>query len=146
MSRVDPLRAEGAVFLRYLCGTDGGDYAVGKYADAHAVMPGCRATTRFDRWLVALARHSPLATRFADAFTRLLRPRSVLLRKLTLALAIAETSPGLHRRVDQPLVGAFPVVAAVTALRMAGAVATVLVAAIVLAPAWLVASLLDLVS
>jgi len=91
----DPrLARETDVFARYLIGAPAGACAAERYAAGHAGLPPtCPAAGRV---LVGVAAVHPLLTRIADAYARLLAPRSLLRHKLVLLLAILESSAGSH--------------------------------------------------
>ena len=139
----DPNTAEAKRFCGYVSGTTPTDYVVGKYLNAHEVCEAFEPHSRFDRWLVAFARLSSATTSLADSFARLFLPRSVLLRKLTLALAIVETSPTIHRTVDAPLAGNAAFVASVVGIHAILGAITALAATLLLGPVWALAKLLD---
>lgn len=90
------------MYARYLGAS--GDMVRGgeQYAAAHESLPQ-RAVDRFDRWLVVVARAAPMACGLADAYARVVRPYGLLRRKLVLALAVLESSPGMHAAFDTGL-------------------------------------------
>lgn len=94
----DELVREFSTLAAYLGAPDAGARAAASYARAHASVGD--DGDAFDRRLVTLARGSSAACALADAYARLARPYGTLRRKLTLALAVLESSPGVHRRYD----------------------------------------------
>lgn len=102
------LAAEFARFARYL-GTRAPELrATAAYVRAHPSVG--EAGDRFDRWLVNVARRSTLTCGLADSYARLVRPHGTLRRKLTLTLAVLESTPATHAAYDTPLPSS-PVVA-----------------------------------
>ncbi|MEP7380294.1 MAG: NAD(P)-dependent oxidoreductase [Gemmatimonadota bacterium] len=94
----EQLAREFAVFASYLGSAAPGARAAESYQRTHASIAPPSDT--FDRWLVALARQSPMACALADAYARLARPYGTLRCKLVLTLAVLESSPALHRQYD----------------------------------------------
>ncbi len=92
------LTAEFATFAAYLGSRDASARVAASYARAHASVG--RWDDAFDRWLVVVARASSLTCGLADAYARRARPYGLLRRKLVLALAVLESSPGVHARYD----------------------------------------------
>jgi len=98
------LEREARVFGRYLSGRTPPESLVAKYVDGHAradVAAG-RGADRFDRFLVAFARAGVLPARVADVWSAFLRRRSVLRRKLVLAVALLECAPPGSTALDRP--------------------------------------------
>ncbi len=94
----EQLTREFAVFAAYLGSAAPGARAAESYQRTHASIAPPSDT--FDRWLVALARQSPVACALADAYARRTRPYGTLRCKLVLTLAVLESSPALHRQYD----------------------------------------------
>lgn len=107
------LRRECCAFTRYLCGLEASDYVVERYAAAHREPAAFAPSSRFDRWLLTVARRVPWLTRVADSSSRLLMPESVLRLKLLLLLAILETSPQVHLHTAGPFPAASPFIVCV---------------------------------
>ena len=95
------------VFSRYLGGSGPTPYVLTKYLAGAASMPaaGAQAGRLIDRWLLAVARSSPTAARFADSYARIFRPHGPLRHRLVLLLAILENSPGFHTQLDHATLG-----------------------------------------
>jgi hypothetical protein len=113
------LQRECSVFTRYLTNREPDDYLLGKYVAMQACAARPDACDRIDAALLRVARLGVTATRIADAYARIFRPRTVLRRKLILALALAENSRAFHRSLTSGAVGS----RAANGLRAAGAVA-----------------------
>lgn len=96
----EPLAAEFAVFARYLGTRTPPPRAVAAYLRAHASVG--ESGDRFDAWLVGFARRSAMACGLADSYARLVRPYGTLRRKLTLVLAVLESTPATHSDYDTP--------------------------------------------
>lgn len=94
--------AEFDVFARYLGASSGLERGRAYYA-ASQQSAELAAADRFDRWLVVVARWSPVTCALADAYARLTRPYGLLRRKLVLTLAVLESSPGIHSAFDSAL-------------------------------------------
>ena len=133
----DRLARECRVFTRHLIGTDPGDYVVARYVEAHRARPVFTPISRMDRFLCAFAGTAPVMTRFADAWSAVFAPTSVLRRKLILLLAMLESTAPHYRRLEVvPSARA----AAFTSLFLRGvlAVLVLLVSLLVFGPARLV--------
>lgn len=98
--RAAVLTRESHVFCRYLLGVEPTPYLTERYLAAHRARPDSGVKPPFDVVLLRLAARSPIPTRVCDAYARIFAPRGLLRRKLSLLLAIAETSPELYRRVE----------------------------------------------
>ena len=94
------LEEECRVFAEYLLGCAPPSYAIQKYADAHLVSPIFCKGTRFDFFVVRVARSHRSITTMADAYARLFVPTGLLRKKLVLLLAILETSPPSCHLID----------------------------------------------
>jgi hypothetical protein len=99
------LEREAATFARLLTGAPAGAEALGAYLAAHRARPRAFAGTRFQRHLVASAARGPFRARIADAYARFFDPSGPLRCKLVLMLAILESIPPTHRRLDAPIGG-----------------------------------------
>ena len=98
------LDRECRVFSRYLIGQFPSAYVLDKYRDAHAKLPGLRdgKAGHFDALLICLACRSPLLTRLADSYSRVLFKHSRVRTKLVVLLAILECCASSHRYFDRP--------------------------------------------
>ncbi len=98
----EQLDAECRVFCRYLIGEEPSEYVLVKYRSAH--QPGAAGPLQqgagSDRSLVAFARRGARAARLADSFAVLFARAGVLRRKLTLLLAILESTAPTAAMVD----------------------------------------------
>jgi hypothetical protein len=101
MTESSQLERECHVFTRLLTGEDATAGIIAKYRDAHAVLEGCVPVSAIDRRLTGVARAGAPLARMADAYARLFAPNSAFRRKLVLLLAILETSPPFHARIDR---------------------------------------------
>jgi hypothetical protein len=87
------LEREARVFTAALIGDEPSAYVIRQYAHGHMSLPLAPAAG-FERVLLFVARGGPYWTRAADAYARLFARRAILRRKLTLLIAILEsTSP-----------------------------------------------------
>jgi nucleoside-diphosphate-sugar epimerase len=132
---VDPdavLDAECATFTRYLIGAEPSAYARTKYREGH--RPGIGGPADLppspDDRLVEFARRGPLATRIADTWAGLFARGGRLRRKLVLLLAILESDGATSARVDSPEPGGAVGFGLRTALRGAGFLVSLAVAAL----------------
>ena len=101
---VPELRRECDVFCRYLIGRPPTPYAVDTYVAGHASIPFATAgMTDEDARVLEFARRGPHHARIADAWSRLAAPHGPLRQKLTLVVAILESSD-----TDVDLTGATP--------------------------------------
>lgn len=98
--RTPALERECRVFCRYLLGADPTAYVTERYVAAHEARPDLVARTQFDPVILRLAVSPVVPTRVCDAYARICAPRSLLRRKLSLLLAILESSPEVFRKVD----------------------------------------------
>jgi hypothetical protein len=106
MREEDELAREAATFARYLCGVAAGEYVVERYRAAHALgLVELRATSSFERAVVALARRGTWSARAMDASTRLVQPAGLLRRKLVLLLALLESRSPPAEAIDAPTAG-----------------------------------------
>jgi uncharacterized protein YbjT (DUF2867 family) len=96
----DPaLRRECEVFCRYLINLKPDDYVLKKYGDCHRRID-LASGDRFDAFLLKLGSRGVKWCKCCDAYSRFFRPRSPLRKRLIYLLAILETSPRVHTRVD----------------------------------------------
>ena len=96
------LTNECEVFTRHISGRPATAQVSEQYAAAHRVLSGLEPGDGHERWLLRVARLSPLGCRIADAWARLAAPRGALRRKLVILLAILEVSPPYAEELDQP--------------------------------------------
>ena len=96
------LERESVVWCHYLIDAEPSRGVREGYLRAHRVgaVEPAGGSSAFDRALVAFARRGPHFARFADVHARLFSGSGLLRRKLVLALALLETDPDAHRRVD----------------------------------------------
>jgi hypothetical protein len=94
------LEEECRVFTGYLLGCVPPPYAVQKYADAHLVSPIFSKGSRFDFFLIRVARTHKSITMLADTYARFFVPTGLLRKKLVLLLAILETCPPSCHLID----------------------------------------------
>jgi hypothetical protein len=101
------LARECRAFCRYLVHQEPSDYVIGWYQAGHRSIPFGRGPgpDRFDRILLTMACQGGPLTRIADAYARVLRPRSALRQKLVLLLAIVENCPPAHGYLNSAQVG-----------------------------------------
>ncbi len=85
------LEEEALAFGQALLGAPPGAYVAAQYARAHQHLPLAPATP-FDRVLLALAARGPWALRAADGYARIFAPASALRRKLTVLVAVLEST------------------------------------------------------
>jgi hypothetical protein len=86
------LRSEATVFSPYLLGADPPPEIVARYVGANQVLFHGNGSVN-DMALVRLATRRPATLPFLDAATGVLRPRSLLRRKLLLMASILEATP-----------------------------------------------------
>jgi hypothetical protein len=99
------LAAEARVLARVLTGSGPSDYVIAQYVRAHQHLP-LAPETPFDRTLVAFATGGTWAARAADAYARFTAPGSVLRRKVSVMIAILESTAPSDRAfapADAPL-------------------------------------------
>ncbi len=94
------LRRECQVFSRYLIGWEPSPYVLEKYCDAHQKVESYKASSPFDRFLLWFATMGAFSAQLADSYARVLAPRSALRKKLTLLLAVLESSSPAHKFLD----------------------------------------------
>jgi hypothetical protein len=95
------LAAEFRLFARHLTRAGGTPYQQAKYVEAHQKL-GLHSGSRFDRWMLAVARSGPGGVLLADAYTGLLARKSLLRSKLVLTLALLECAPPSFAELDRP--------------------------------------------
>lgn len=139
--RATRLDRECRTLTRALVGAAPGPYVEGRYRDAHDRLPGLAPATLLDRVLLAAVRAHPALARLADAYAAVAARRSVTRRKAVLLLAILESSPGHHARVDRPdAVGRAATALALT-LRGLGGLLAAVAGCVIFAPVHLVSAL-----
>jgi hypothetical protein len=96
---------ECRVFARYLAGVDPADdpeflraYERGLASDAF--RSACGPVGRFDRFLMRVAARGTTRAWACDAYARVFHPRSALLKKLVLVVALLETRAAYAQAVD----------------------------------------------
>ena len=88
------LAQEAKIFSEALIGQPASDYVARQYARGHVALP-LAPEQGFDAVLMRVARNGPLFARIADAYASRFAKRAILRRKLSLMLAILESSsPG----------------------------------------------------
>lgn len=130
------LPTECRTFSRYLADLEPPEYVKTCYARAwtSAAEPGSASRHAIDLALLKVARLGGVATRIADAYARIFRPRSPLRRRLILLLAILENTPPSAGRLTTPREGnALPIGAAMAGMLLAS-LACLLVGVILLGP------------
>jgi hypothetical protein len=132
------LERECRVFTRHVLRADPTAYVVGRYVDAHEIVPAYGEGSRFDRALVAFAARHPVTARLADSFARVFAPASTLRRKLILLLALLETSAPAWRTLDAPPAGGAVRVLARLAASGAASLVSLIVGTVLLLPLRLV--------
>lgn len=134
----ETLEAECARFARHLAGLEASPAVKGAYVRAHAKgsRGPLRSTDDEDDVLVQIARGGPWSVRFADAWAAVFDRHGVLRRKLVLVLAILESGPD-SERIDVPAPGGYAAFARALAVRGAVFAVTLLGAAFVIGPRWL---------
>ncbi len=128
------IRAEAALFCRYLVGASASSYVVAKYASGQKVLPGATGRARGDAFgerLVRFALRGRVHTQLADTYARFFAPYSLLRQKLVLMLAILENSPEIGRALNSSL-SASRIATCVSLLQHALGTATSLVVAVLL--------------
>lgn len=100
----EALERECEVFVRYLSGAAPSDYVRERYAAAHAagVVDPPGGATKFDAFVVVLARAGVFVTRALDAHSRVFANGSLLRRKLVLVLALLEVRSPHAEALDTP--------------------------------------------
>ncbi|NIM01437.1 MAG: hypothetical protein GTO30_13705 [Acidobacteria bacterium] len=104
-SQGNQLRREAHAFARLLAGAAPAAAVLEAYLAAHRARPAAFRGTSFQRVLVSSASRSAFRARVADAYARMFDPAGPLRCKLVLMLAILETTPPAHRRLDAPIGG-----------------------------------------
>ena len=96
------LDAESRALCMYLVGVEPTDYVRDRYRDAHGASSALTAfdSSLFDRFLVAVARRGAAMTRVADAYASLFSRTGLLRRKLTVMLALLESTAPSHQHID----------------------------------------------
>jgi hypothetical protein len=91
--RVEHLDRECRVYTRYFIGREPDAYLVSKYRDYHSLFPPSGNATLLDRALLGLSRKGVLGARLADIYASRFAKACSLRRKLSLMLALIESSP-----------------------------------------------------
>jgi NADH dehydrogenase len=131
------LEKECRTFAAYLLGASPGAYVREHYERA-AYAHGLAFDgdfTRFDRITLALARKAPLFARCADAYCALFHPRGALRRKLIVLAAILEHAAPTSEAFDRTSPGSAVLAALSLAAYASTFAASLLLGAVVLAPA-----------
>jgi len=138
------LRRECEVFCRLLADRPPNDSVIGSYVRGHQRIPYLAAPgpTGGERLLLAVARWGRLPARLADTYSRFLHPISPLRQKLVLLLAILESTPPYHTRLNTAEVGSLAGVGARLVLRGLGFVALLVSSVVLLGLPDLIATLL----
>jgi hypothetical protein len=110
------LEREARIFTASLIGGAPSPYVIRQYARGHVSLP-LAPVQGFDAVLMRVARGGPILARLADAYARLFARRAILRRKLTLLLAILESTAPSDERFA-PIVAPVPV--ALARLMLAG--------------------------
>lgn len=136
MRKNERLDRECLAFARYLTRQPPTDYTVEKYGDAHARSELLRAdrASRFDVFLLTIARTHPLGAWLVDTYTAVFLRRALVRRKWVLLLAILESSAPSADYFDVPDAGGRPVLAARLVLKGAGFVFALVVAMVMFMP------------
>ena len=114
------LELEAQLITRYLFDEEAPAVLVHRYRDAHAFVL-LESASPADRALLAFARRRPWSWRYLDAAMGLLRPTSLLRRKVLLMTAILEVSPAFARRFEPSGLGPWRLVVAACANGLASA-------------------------
>jgi hypothetical protein len=129
------------VFSRYLAGVEPTPYLVEAYTRGHRHLPALTAPPdAVDELLLGGARLGALSTWLADAYARRARPTGILRQKLTLMLAVLESSPPAHRWVNGAATGPVLLVLARVAWAVIMGALALVVGAVLYGPLHLVAS------
>lgn len=119
--------------VRYLAGRDPTAYVVRCYQRSVGALAGQPMAT-IDRVLLAAARLGSLPARAADGYARWFRPTGGYRRRVTLALAILENTPDLHREMNDTIEGTPVTVLARLAVRLAGSAAAIALGIVLFGP------------
>src|SRR5687767_12542433 len=94
------LRREAVIFTRYLVQTDPSETLIARYCEANRELFAGETPSDDDAAVLDLARRHPWTIAGLDARAGLLRPASLLRKKLLVMLAIVETTPDLAPRTE----------------------------------------------
>lgn len=99
----DPLADECRLWARYLAGVTPSEYLTSRYIECHRRSEHFLAPPdAVDRMLLGIARTGRLGATLADSYATLLRPGSLLRRKLVLLVALMECAPPTSDLLDHP--------------------------------------------
>ncbi len=103
-ARENTLDQQCQTFTAYLVGAQPDGYILSKYRQAHSTSPQLSEPLpcATDQAFITIASKHPWLTRLVDSYTRILAPHYIIRRKLTVLLAILETSPATFRYFDLP--------------------------------------------
>jgi hypothetical protein len=110
----DELDLEARRFAAYLVDREPPPAVIARYRRANAELLAAPLDST-DRSLIEFARRRPSLLPLLDGASGLLRPRSVLRRKILLMLALLETSPELAEWFETPSHGAPRTIASIVA-------------------------------
>lgn len=130
--RGSELEREAHVFTSLLIRARPSPYVVTQYARGHVSLP-LAPVQGFDAVLMRVARGGPALARAADAYARIFARRAILRRKLTLLLAILESSAPSDESFA-PIVAPVPAVLARLALAGTAAVFFAALGFVILGP------------
>lgn len=101
------LERQCRLFSLYLVSREPSGYVTAQYLEAHRTHPEFSNVRLdfFNRTLLRAALTSRPAASAADAYARILAPRSMLRKKLILLLALLEISPGSFDALEAPTAG-----------------------------------------
>jgi hypothetical protein len=127
------LAREFRLFAAHLVGSAATAYQISKYVDFHA-RKDMAPRSRFDGFLVGVARSGSIGLALADGYSGFLARRCLLRKKMMAALAILECSPPSFGVLDAPESGGALVYLRM-GVRVGLAVLVALIGVLVLAPA-----------
>ncbi len=104
MSEQETLATEGRHIARYLMGCDPPEQLVERYAAANAVL-FVAAPDPVDQRVLRFVRTHPWSLALLESALGLLRPHSLLRRKIVVMMAILETTPRFAEQFDPRSVG-----------------------------------------
>jgi hypothetical protein len=137
------LERECWVFTEYLLGCVPSAYVVKKYADAHGASSAFSKGSRFDSFLIRVARGHRGMTKLADAYARLFVRASLLRKKLVLLLAILETCSPSCRLIDSTEEGGKGMLLVRLCGRGIGSFASVIIAVVLFLPVQIVCAVIQ---
>lgn len=95
------LGGEFRLLARHLGERNVSDYLASKYAEAHRIRH-IAPRTRFDTFLMSVARSGSFGLWLADGFSGFFARKSIIRVKLVLALALLESAAPSFERLDKP--------------------------------------------